>query len=133
MLKDQTQIGVTVGSRHVKRKRNIIRFTVSRCIHKNGLIPPFGILQHTRSRFAIDSPDRLGRTTGGLRKPKKDSLWWHYQVIIVPKHFSDDLGDKGYMQIEAGSNNGNPPNIQSNEDIDMAKVSLRFSSWLFSS
>ena len=47
-------------------------------------------------------------------------------MIIVPKQFSDDLGDKGYMQIEAGSNNGNPPNIQSNEDIDMAKVSLYF-------
>ena len=47
-------------------------------------------------------------------------------MIIVPKQFSDDLGDKGYMQIEAGSNNGNPPNIQSNEDIDMAKVSLLF-------
>ena len=58
--------------------------------------------------------------------PDKDSLWWHYQVIIVPKQFSDDLGSKGYMQIEAGSNNGNPPNIQSNEDIDMAKVSLLF-------
>ena len=47
-------------------------------------------------------------------------------MIIVPKQFSDDLGSKGYMQIEAGSNNGNPPNIQSNEDIDMAKVSLLF-------
>ena len=70
---------------------------------------------------------KAGRRSGS-RKPDKDSLWWHYQVIIVPKHFSDDLGDKGYMQIEAGSNNGNPPNIQSNEDIDMAKVSLRFSS-----
>ena len=45
-------------------------------------------------------------------------------MIIVPKQFSDDLGNKGYMQIEAGSNNGNPPNIHNNEDIDMGKVSL---------
>ena len=28
------------------------------------------------------------------------------------------------MQIEAGSNNGNPPNIHENEDIDMGKVFL---------
>ena len=47
-------------------------------------------------------------------------------MIIVPEQFSDDLGGKGYMQIEAGSNNGNPPNIHSNEDIDMAKVGLLF-------
>ena len=53
-------------------------------------------------------------------------------MIIVPKQFSDDLGSKGYMQIEAGSNNGNPPNIHSNEDIDMAKVSLYFMFALFS-
>ena len=51
-----------------------------------------------------------------------NSLWWHYQTIIVPKVFSSDLGNKAYMQIEAGSNNGNPPNIHDNEDINIAKL-----------
>ena len=90
----------------------------------------------------------------------ENSIWWHYQTIIVPKvrffndfssifsqilkHFrysktnkglllnfweidklknlrkvfSDDLGDKAYMQIEAGSNR-NPPNIHDNEGLGL--------------
>lgn len=51
----------------------------------------------------------------------ENSIWWHYQTIIVPKVFSTDLQNKAYMQIEAGSNR-NIPNIHDDEDIQMAKL-----------
>jgi hypothetical protein len=40
----------------------------------------------------------------------EDAIWWHWQVVIVPRVMKEQLAGKAFLQIEAGSNGG-PPNI----------------------